>query len=157
LIEKEESVRQEKSLCKYRELIKEKTYILEIYRDATLQMMEQMGQKNLPEVHACVNQRQQAITRINKIDGALKDKTLLTPEVQQISCNEMDEDLFVFYKNMKQMLDDISEAEKECLDIAKAERNGLRREILHYRQHRHHTKGYRTGEATPKFIDTRIR
>ena len=150
-------MRQEKSLCKYRELIKEKTYILEIYRDATLQMMEQMGQKNLSEVHACVNQRQQAITRINKIDGALKDKVLQTPEVQQISCNEMDEDLSVFYKNMKQMLDDISEAEKECLDIAKAERNSLRREILHYRQHRHHTNGYRNGEAAPKFIDTRIR
>ena len=151
-------MRQEKSLRKYREFIKERTNLLEIYRDTTLKMTEQMGQKNLFEVQACISERQQAITRINKIDRALKETKPQTPESKQIAYDEMGEDLAGIYKHMKQMIDDISEIEKECMDIAKAERNSLRREILHYRQHRHHTKEYRaSGAAVPKFIDTKIR
>ena len=151
-------MRQEKLLRKYREHIKEKTNLLEIYRDATLKMMEQMRQKNLSEVHVCTNKRQQAITRINNLDRALKEMTPQPPESKQIAYDEMDEDLVGFYKNMKQIIDDISEVEKECMDIAKAERNSLMQDILHYRQHRHHTEGYRAGgAAVPKFIDTRIR
>jgi hypothetical protein len=151
-------VKQEQSIGEYRKLIKEKTNLLEIYRDATLKIVKQMRQKNLSGANTGINKRQQMITRINKIDSTLKEITPQIPEPEQITYNEMNKDLADFYQHMKQIIGDIFEVEKDCMEIVKAEQNKLRREILYYRQHKNQSKGYLAGgAAVPKFIDTRIR
>ncbi|MBW1960454.1 MAG: hypothetical protein JRJ04_03265 [Deltaproteobacteria bacterium] len=134
----------------YQQLIGEKTRLLEKYLDTTLKMKAELGQSNMTEVQACINTRQWVIAKIDKIDKTLQVEPGKTPEENQRA--------FISLRNMKQLMEQIAEAEKECVALAKAERNRLKCEILDSQQIRHRTSRYRTDGAIPaRFVDTKIR
>jgi len=142
-----------------RKLVKEKQDMLENFRDVTLQMKDALAKKNMNDVQVIIKKRQHAITRIDKIDRALRSGMPNAPGNDKISANiEANNDSAVFFENMKQIIDEISEVEKECRDLMKAEQNELKTEILKFNHHRRRAGNYRSGRiAAAKFIDTTIR
>jgi hypothetical protein len=132
--------------------------MLENFRNATLQMKDALEKKNTNDVQAIIKKRQHAITRIDKIDRALRTRIPKARGNDIISEKTETNTETVFIENIKQIIDEISEVEKECRDLMKAEQSELKTEILKLKHHRHRTGNYRNGRiAAAKFIDTTIR
>ena len=145
-----------RSLDAYYNLLAEKICLLTDYRDTTLRMKEGLGPNHNSLLQGCIRKRQQLINRIDKIDTSIP---ALNPgdEPEDISEDKIDDEIATQLRNIEKLLDDICELDNQCIDLAQAERNSLKDEILRYRQKRQLTKGYRFSGVTPaKFVDTMI-
>ena len=145
------------SLDTYYNLLAEKICLLTDYRDTTLRMKEGgLGPNNNSLLQGCIRKRQQLISRIEKIDTSI---LALNPgdEPEDISGDKIDDEIATQLRNLEKLLDDICELDNQCIDLAQAERNSLKDEILRYQQKRQLSKGYRFSGVTPaKFVDKMI-
>ena len=145
-----------RSLDTYYNLLAEKICLLTDYRDTTLRMKAVLGPNNDSLLQGCIRKRQQLINRIEKIDKSILG---LNPgdKPEGISGDKIGDEIVTQLGNLEKLLDDISELDNHCIDLAQAERNILKDEILRYQQKRQLSKGYRfSGVAPAKFVDTMI-
>ena len=145
-----------RSLDIHYNFLAEKICLLTDYRDTTLRMKEGFGPDNNSLLQGCIRNRQQLISRIEKIDTSIH---ALNPgdEPEDISEDKIGDEIATQIRNLEKLLDDICELDNQCIDLAQAERNILKDEILRYQQKRQLSKGYRFSGVTPaKFVDTMI-
>ena len=147
-----------KQTSSHMKLIKDKKELFDNYRLTTLKLKEALHNKKLAEVHSCIADRQQMVKRINRIDQMLETRTKEVLGDKEVTSHHMNEDTNILFKEMAQVINEISVIENDCMNLAVTERDLLKHELLGYQQSKRGTKGYQSGNVAPaKFIDTMIR
>ena len=142
----------------YMELVKDKKDLFEGYRITTLQLKEALAKKSLRDAQSCIAKRRQISKQINRIDTILENKTIEGNKDRDVINANRDNENGGLFKDMEQIINEISTLENDCINLATTERDLLKKELLGYQHGKRGTKGYRSSNAAPaKFIDTMVR
>lgn len=134
--------------------LREKIRLLDSYKLATSRIKEALESKDVLRLDRHLKERQGIIGRIEQIDKQV-DKFLQGNGFSVEKLSEKAKDLFrSYFDQIRRVLESISGPDKGCLELAQAEHDCIKSEILKAQRVRQVARGYRpTPHQTPRFLD----
>ena len=142
-------------ICKkYRAGLKEKIRLLDRFKQATAKTKAAIEAEDTRQIHLHLKERQGIIYKIERIDKGVDDLVQANGFSIEMLSGKARELLGGYFDQIKTFLESISAVDNECLDLARAEHNRLKSEILRVRRGYRVTRGYRPKRhQIPRFLD----
>lgn len=136
--------------------LREKIRLLDGYKEATARIKEALESKDVVRLDRHLKERQGVIAKIERIDKEV-DKYLQGNDFSLDKLSEKARNLVGGYLDrIKTALESLSGLDRECLELARAEHDCMKSEILKMQHGRRTARGYRaTCRQAPRFLDTK--
>ncbi|MBW1739574.1 MAG: hypothetical protein JRJ42_00400 [Deltaproteobacteria bacterium] len=136
--------------------LREKTRLLGNYNETTAKIKEALESKDILGLDRRLKARQGLIDKIEQIDKEIDTLTRGNGfSIERLS--DKSKDLFRgYFDQMRTVLEPLSGLDRDCLDLAQAEYDGMKSEILKVRQGLRVARGYRPRlHQSPRFLDVK--
>ena len=115
-------------------------------------MKQSLEEKNDDQLKACLENRQRIMHRIDRMNKSIDSETK-NPENDSAKFSKAD--IISIQKEIEMLMDNSSNIEKECMNLVLIEKNGIKDELLRFRENRNRTGVYKMRANTPaRFVDT---
>jgi hypothetical protein len=134
--------------------LEEKLRLLNRYTQATIKIKEALESEDMLGTGRHIKERQGIIGRIEQIDKEV-DNFLQGNGFSVEKLSEKAKDLFrSYFDQIRTALESISGPDKGCLELARAEHDCIKSEILKVQRVRRVARGYKpTPHQSPRFLD----
>ena len=140
------------SYDRYRTFLAEKKSLFNDYNETTLCLKQNLEERNDKQLKACLENRHRIINRIDRINRSIDSETD-NPENESAKFSKAE--IISMQKEIKTLMDNSLIVEKECMNLVSIEKNGIKDELLRFRENRNRTGVYKMRANTPaRFVDT---